>query len=362
MATRLRNSVAALLALDLLVGAWMYLHAPALLPKLSLANFAVFGISGVLRLLPDADRDALVKKPLEFARSQLSKDGAARTLAILAVIVLVVAAFTSSVHVHSTGGATAEIRVVEGMESDADSAAIAAADTLALAQSGSTIADQRTICPLGQSVWAYTPTHVSRGDQVALPWKPVRWAYPDDFDEQVTLFVLPTTTAVMTLTNLRPEFVLSDIAGREIARRLVTSDGARIQFSDREPNFAQLAAAWTAEYRAQLVPANSFGLQADSVLVIGMLAPNDTLRRAEALRRHDAAVGRLRLIAGRDSAWRQAPRIRPTRPLHRGEKVRYAFDHAGTKTGPFEIVLDRNPYVLLIDSTAVDKPTLAGPP
>jgi hypothetical protein len=354
--SRLRKSVAALLVLDLVAGAWMYLHAPELLPKLSLANFAIFGISGVLRVLPDDDRAALAKKPISALRSGLSRRNAPRTLAALILAVLVIGAFTSSVRVRSSGGATAHIQVIDGSESSFTMDAATDVDTLTLAQSGGEVIARRFIRPWGQTVWAHTATHVSQGTRIALPWRPARWTYPEDFDEQVTLFVLPTSSAVSTLDSRRPAFVLSDVAGRELVRDTVHSRGARIAFSARQPSQADLTAAWMTEYRKRLLAADSSVLHTDSALVIGLLAQNDTARLGRALRRYEEAAGRLRGIAERDTAWRDAPWRRPKRPLHQGEKVRYAFDYTGINTGPFDVVLDRNPYFLFIDSTAVDKP------
>lgn len=354
--SRLRYSVAALIVVDLIVGTWIYLHAPEALPTFSLTNFAVLGVSGVMQLLPPEEREALKRRSIEWMRRRLSAARAPSRLALLVGVLLAVAAFSSSVRVRGSAGATAELRVVDGSESNPNAAAMRAADTMRLAQAGGEVVARRRIWPLGQSVWAYTGSHVSRGDRTALPWRPVRWTYPDDFDEQVTLFVLPMTSAVGTLNIQKPEFVLRDLAHREILRSALTGNGARVQFSDRGVDLDALAGAWTARYRDKLVPADSFALGADSILVIGLLAPNDTMRRNEALKRHDDAVQSLGVIPDRVKAWRSAIQVKPARPLHLGEKVRYEFDHAGTTVGPFELVLDRNPYFLLIDAAAVDRP------
>jgi hypothetical protein len=353
---RLRYSIAALLVADAIVGAWIYLHAPGALASFSLANFAVFGVSGVLKLLPPEEREALKKSTISFARKGLSTAKAPRWLAVLVAALLLIAAFSSSVGVKGSAGATAELRVVVGSESDASERAMRTANTMRLAEAGGEVVDRRLITPFGRSLWAYTSTHVSRGSRKALPWRPVRWTYPTDFDEQVTLFVLPMTSAVGPLTVDKPALVLRDLARRELLRSPLTGHGARVQFSDRAVDVNALAVAWTMDYRNRLVPADSFGLAIDSVLVIGLLAPNDTLRRIEALKRHDEVVQRLGIVPDRVNAWRSAVLVKPARPLHLGEKVVYEFDHAGTTAGPFELVLDRNPYFLLLDGAAVVKP------
>jgi hypothetical protein len=354
--TRLRYSVAALIVVDVIAGTWIYLHAPRALPSFSLANFAVFGISGVLRLLPPEEREALKKRFLDWTRKRLSAEAAPRSLALFVAAMLGVALFWSSVHVQGSAGATAELRLVQGSEFDLDTVATRRADTIRLAQSGGEVIERRLIPPLGQQLWAYTATHVSRGDRIALPWRPVRWAYPDDFDEQVTIFVLPMPRAAGILRVNKPKFVLRDLVGREIIRSSMTDSGVRVQFSDRDVDVSALAPAWIAEYRRLLVPVDSFALGADSVLVIGLLAPHDTVRRAEALRRHDDAVARLGDITERVQAWRGGARVTPTRPLHLGEKVRYVFDYDGTNAGAVDLVLDRNPYFLFVQGEAVAKP------
>jgi hypothetical protein len=184
----------------------------------------------------------------------------------------------------------------------------------------------------------------------------VRWTYPDDFDEQVTIFVLPMPRAAGILQVNKPKFVLRDLVGREIMRSDIPHNGVRVQFSDRDADVSVIAPTWIAEYRRLVVPVDSFALGADSILVIGLLAPDDTVRRAQALRRHDDAVARLGDVTERVQAWRDGARVTPRRPLHLGEKVRYVFDYDGSNAGAVDLVLDRNPYFLFVDREAVAKP------
>jgi hypothetical protein len=168
----------------------------------------------------------------------------------------------------------------------------------------------------------------------------VRWSYPADFDEQVVLIVLPTTFAIPGIANRPPEFVLRDSTGTPLLRSTLTGAGARIRFFHTPVDLDRFGSLATAEYRKKLVVDDSLALAG------GSITPGEAIET----RVLDG------MVSDRVAAWRGAKALKPSRPLHPGEKVRYEFDRNGSKAGPFELVLDKNPYLLFIDDTAVDTP------
>ena len=335
---RLLGSVIALIAIDLILGTWAFFNAKGVFAVLAIANFSAFGASGVSKLLPKSQRDELKEKYLGAGRRYLSSAYPPRILGVVAGLLLLASFFVATVHVKNTGAATA-IRVVRGSKSTSDTNAINGASTIQLEADDGAVR-LRLIRPRGQAVWAYARTSVSRGDRIARPWRPVRWSYPADFDEQVTLVVLPTTFAIPGLVNQPPELVVRDSTGTQLVRSSLTGDGARIRFFETPVDPEQLGSLAAAEYRKKLATGDSLALATGSITRDEAIDPRDL----------DG------MVAGRIAAWRAAITLKPSRPLHLGEKVRYEFDRQGRKAGPFELTLDKNPYLLFIDSTMVDTP------
>jgi len=355
---RLR-SVAALLAINIVAGVWLHLNAPEAIPDFSLGSVLV-AIPTVLGLLPEEEKTGWRRSVMSRVHDALGRSGTAAALTWTAFVLAVAGSLCTSVRVDTATGATAEIQIVAGTQTDADSGAVGRADTLRLDRDHAVTTALRAVWP-ARSAWAYTSTHVSQRDRVPLPWHPARWSYPEDFDEIVTLFVLATTSADHALrSHPAPRFVLRGAGGDTVLDTVLPDSGARVQFVDRSLDEQALLPAWTQAYREHLAPARA-GSDADSLLLLGLLALADTSRRAAFVQRYDTLAVRLGVVPGRVRRWAHAERLRGRRPLHLGERMRFHFADQRGDIRQFEVVLDRNPYALLIDDSHFSRSPIAPP-
>ena len=353
-------SVIALIAINALLGAWMHLNFPAGLPSFSFAS-VFFGIPTVLGLLPPAEKDGWVRGTMQKVRAWLARPAVCVGLWWTFVGLVALGTSCSSLRVETDRGKSATVRVVEGSQTRPSAAAIGRAQRLSVGRDQSVSARLRPVWPVTGSFWAYTSSHVSQTDRSVLPWRPARWVYPDDFDEIVTLFVLPTKAANATVSSTAGplRFLLLGAAGDTVFDDSFPPIGVRIEYFARTLKADSLAATFADAYRAQLAPRYSSSA-ADSVLLQGMVALADTARRREFVSRYDSLAQRLAVIPGRVKIWMTAARSAGRRPLHAGERLRFQFqDEKGIVAGPFDVVLDHNPYALLIDASHVNHPAVA---
>jgi hypothetical protein len=321
-------TVLALLAIDALVGVWAYLNAPGFLPSLSLANVLVVGIGSVTGLLPKKDREKLRETLERIVGRTLASDVVRRGLVLVFLLLLVVSLVTANILMQSDGNAGVTAHILEGSQSRSISGS-GEDDTVTISRANPIAVSRHLVIRWGKPVWAHTTTHVTKRDGLLYPWRPLRWTYPEDFDEMVTLYVLPTTSADLALDLGKPSFILRDADSLELFRAPLRRQGVRVRYAphgqpEKDGNSSAndrnaLALAWTRAYTE--------------------------------LDNRDSSV-----IVSRVRQWMQADTAQPRRPLHLHEKVIYEirFEN-GTRRGPFQVVLASNPFHLLVDSSKVDE-------
>lgn len=304
------RTLAGLVAIDLALGWWLHLHAPQVIPSLSIGNVLLIGASGITGLLPEDWRTNVMR----VARESMSRPATARVVWSLLFLALVPLLAFSSVVLRGDGR-VARVRVVKG----AQGAPMTNADTTST-WINHTQSEKHllfAVPPFGQRVWAYTDTHVSRNDLTMFPWQPAHWSYPDDFDEMVSLFILPMPTATPELRG-NPKLVIRGADGLELLNdHFDPVHGVVVRFRDPPPSRDSPINRWIAEF-----------LRFDA---------RDT-------------AGATAFIRGNWTA--PSPR-RPSRPLHLGEQVFYEFQYPYGVAGPFPVVLDSAAVDVLLDSSAV---------
>jgi hypothetical protein len=202
--------------------------------------------------------------------------------------------------------------------------------------------------------WAHTRSQVSQSAQHARPWRPARWAYPDDFDEIVTLFILPMAQTSSAFLTGPMRVVVLGAAGDTIVDTMVNLHGKRVQYLGHSFEKDSLRASWTRTYQTRLTP--PWAILADSLALADEGASVDSVVSRRQLERRQARLGELTSVPSTVELWIDAHRVYGNRPLHRGETVRFNFvDESGPVTVPVEVVLDRNPYPLLIEASHVNR-------
>jgi hypothetical protein len=356
---RLR-SILAIAAIWILWALWSRLNFPAGIQLLSWVSLVIGIPATVLGLLPSSEKDGWRSGVTSRLHDRLADPRVARALALAAGAIAIAGTLVSSVRVESTKGVPARITVIDGSQSRPDSIA---ADSIMLGVGYDQSVDVRLTPVWHGRRWARTGSYVSQRDASALPWRPATWRFPDDFDEIVTLFVLPTTAANSAIRSSAGalELVVLGTAGDTIVHGPLERSGARIEFIARSLHRDSLAATWTRAYREHLAPRwNSAA--SDSLALYGMLAMSDTALRTALLQQQDSIAQRLSVVPRQVETWLGARRTRGVRPLHRGETVRFHFaDERGPIAAPVEVTLDRTPYPLLVEASHVNRPTVTPP-
>lgn len=356
---RLR-SILALAAIWILWAIWSKLNFPAGIHLLSWVSLVIGIPATVLGLLPSSEKDDWRRGLATRLHDGLADPRVARALALAAGALAIAGTLVSSVRIESAKGVPARVTVIDGSQSRPDSVD---ADSMTLGVGHDRSVDVR-LSPVWQGRrWARTGSFVSQRDASALPWRPATWRFPDDFDEIVTLFVLPTTSANSAIRSSAGalKLVVLGTAGDTIVHAPLERSGARIEFVARPFHRDSLAASWTRAYRDHLAPRWD-NAASDSLALYGMLAMSDTALRSALLQQQDSIAQRLSVVPRQVETWLGARRERGTRPLHRGETVRFFFsDERGPIGAPVELTLHRTPYPLLVEASHVNRPTVTPP-
>jgi hypothetical protein len=314
-------SIVALLLVDVLASVWIYLNAPSWRPLLSFGNVFIVGLSTIVGLLPKADTERLGKWVQDTTVRVLSSRRTRISLIVFTILLLPFSAFRVALLLQGDGSTSATIHVIEGAQSRAPKHIVDLA-TLAVGRAKPSAEMRRFASPIGTPIWGYTATHATKRDGVLTPWRPVHWTYPEDFDEMVTLYVLPTTSVDVSVRLDTPRVVVKDADSMELFDIPLETKGIKASFvPNAAPIDAQaLARTWMDAYMR--------------------LDPRDSA----------TAASRVRL-------WMKATLAIPRRPLHLHERIFYEIRfQKAQRRGPFAVDLATNPFNLLVDSSIVSKP------
>ena len=175
--------------------------------------------------------------------------------------------FVSTVVIASVEASTSTtLNVVRGTPKCTSSAkTIEAANGLRLNRLTTPQHQHLNISPLGTRVWLFTPTHVSIENPTVIPWIPTRLQYPDDFEQMVTIEILPDDSTLSMLSHNDIRFLLrtADGSGEVVAQDTLHEGSARIAYT--EP--ASIGDATLGRWKAALA-----AIQPDPEFVKPMLA------------------------------------------------------------------------------------------
>jgi hypothetical protein len=238
------RALGVILALDLLIGIWLALHTRGAITTYLAPQLPAIGIGALCwGFLPDAPKKAF-------------GEWLARKLAAPLVYWLVIlcgagglgaSLFVSTVIVQSVDpGVSTTIYIVRGTSTEADREAVNQANELRLNRLTNPQRKHFWITPLGQHVWAHTPTHVSVADLRVIPWIPTVLQYPDDFERMVVVHLLPDDATLPKLDrgDVRLSMKAAD-DGRRIVEQGVLHEGStRIAFTKPEALGPETLTRW----------------------------------------------------------------------------------------------------------------------
>jgi hypothetical protein len=335
------RSVALLVVMVIGANAWVHLHWPEWRGIVSTIGILLVGVPSVLGFLPKEDREVRGK-----IGRLLSTRPVVKGLLGVTVVLVLAAACWSSVRIETDAG-SAEFYVMDGAQA-VDTTVPTPLDTLRLSRSEPVDVVRLPAPPWGRPLWTHSSTHVSRSHRIALPWRPASWTYPEDFDELVTIYVLPTTQMDGSMQRGGDTLVLLEPSGIALARVPLSQSGARVDFVDRRTDIRPLAPIWRHAYRELLIALPTLAAMTTDA------EPDSGGPSVPAI---DTTV-----IPKRVRDWQAMIRIRTLRALHLGEKVHYALRFPDGAEGPFELVLERNPCHLFLHSAINHALTCAAPP
>lgn len=234
-----------LLALDALGGIWLALHDPGALSAYLAPQLPAVGIGGLAwGFLPKRPKDAFG----EWLAGILAKPAFLWSVLVLGGIGLALSGLTSTLSIRSVDPqGSAQVRFVEGMrESPPDSAALSGADTKRLNRVTTPIHWFHFGSPLGKTMWVHTANLVS-GNKHVRPWVPTSLDYPDDFEEMVTIAVLPEEQTLEKLAADTATFSLFALSGTDstpIARGILGEHGTFLAFTSPPVPAAAVVDRW----------------------------------------------------------------------------------------------------------------------
>jgi hypothetical protein len=238
-----------ILALDLLVGVWLALHSRGSIAGYLAPQLPVIGLGAVCwGFLPDAPKKAfgrwlahvLAAPPVHWLVITCVAIGVAMSLFVSTVIIESVDPSVSTT-----------VRLFRGNPADADRKAVGAAGGLRLNRLTTPLREHLAITPFGQPVWAHTPTHVSVANPRVVPWIPTVLQYPDDFVPLVVIEVLPTDSALATLSpgDIKLLVRFADGEHGTIAEGVLAEGSTRISFTQPSPIGSETLERWRASLR-----------------------------------------------------------------------------------------------------------------
>lgn len=226
------RALGVILALDFLLGVWLALHTRGAITAYLAPQLPAIGLGALCwGFLPDAPKKAfgawlarwLAAPPLYWFVILGGAGGLGASLFVSTVIVESVDPSVSTT-----------IYVVRGTAAEADPEAVAAAKELRLNRLTTPLRKQLLITPLGQRVWAHTPTHVSMGDPRVTPWIPAVLQYPDNFERMVVIDVLPGDSTLPKLNRGDIRLLVRADEGERglIAQGVLHEGSTRIAFTE----------------------------------------------------------------------------------------------------------------------------------
>jgi hypothetical protein len=240
------RAVGAILAVDFLVGIWLALHTSGAITAYLAPQLPVVGLGGLAwGFLPDAPKKTFGA----WLATRLAAPVVLGIVLMFGAAALCASMFVSTVIIASVeAGTSTTLHVLRGTPACVDAETARNSKELRLNRLTTPQRTHLSISPLGTRVWLYTSTHVSIRSPKVLPWIPVRLQYPDDFEQMVTIEVLPddSTLAMLSHDDIRLSLRASDGSGALIAEDTLHEGSARIAFTEPAPIGHDTLARWQA--------------------------------------------------------------------------------------------------------------------
>lgn len=238
------RAIGAALALDILVGVWLALHTRGAITAYLAPQLPAIGIGAVCwGFLPDEPKKAF---SLWLSR-HLATPTVYWSIILSGTIGLVTSLFISTIIVESVDPSlSTSVHIVRGTELESTQTKIESADRLRLNRLTTPQRKHLWIPPLGQRVWAYTPTHVSVASPRVIPWVPSILQYPDDFEPMATLDLLPGDTILPLLSrgDIRITIWLGDDERRIVAKGLLHEGSTQVAFLEPDELSRETIEKW----------------------------------------------------------------------------------------------------------------------
>lgn len=276
--------LAAILAIDLVAGIWMRLHAESWL-ALFLTHLPVLGFAGLMwSFAPDSAKAWWH----DHLRNGLGNRRVGWGLVGVGAALLIATFFCSSVHVESLEpGARTRLRLIAGDRVLADSAGLSGSASEPLNRLTSPVTFRPWFrVPIGRRMWVYGD-HLATVSRWVFPWKPMRLQYPDDFDTLATLAILPMP---MLASNLRrppwPELTVRDALDTSVVLyrdSLRSLQGILIGYPEVSRPDSAVLAIWKDSARSQFRRASTLTdpVAADSAAAADTRDAHDRWRAAQ---------------------------------------------------------------------------------
>jgi hypothetical protein len=212
------RSLIAFAALDVMLGSWLALHAEWL-PGVLTAHVVSLGIFGfVWRFVEEP-----LKKPIgQTLSALLVSPRTPRILWLVTGALFVLTLFVSSVRV-SARDATSPITVARVNDAGAGDAraALASAVSRRIDRDNNPVSYLTQITPFGRRVWFNTSTMLHSRPMVVRPWFRHTLEYPEDFERNATIVVLPAGTLLDVFMSASPPSLIARRGAEVMARGAV---------------------------------------------------------------------------------------------------------------------------------------------
>ena len=230
------RAVAAILIVDFLIGLWLALHTSGAITAYLAPQLPAVGLGALAwGFLPDDVKNAFGV----WLASRLANPLLIGMVLLFGAVGLGLSMFVSTVIIESVeAGTSTTLHVLRGTPTCTGAAtAIKDAKELRLNRLTTPQREQFVISPLGTIVWSFTATHVSIRNPKVIPWIPTRLQFPDDFEQMVTIEVLPNDATLPKLSHNNIRFMLTENESPDIpvASAILHEGSARIQYTEPAP-------------------------------------------------------------------------------------------------------------------------------
>lgn len=233
-----------LIVVDVLVGIWLTLHTRGALSSYLAPQLPAIGFGALCwGFLPDSPKKAFG----EWLVRVLVAAPVYRTIIAAGSVALLGSLFVSTVIVESVDPAVStRIHIARGTPGTGASDQLETPGERRLNRLTTPLREHFAILPLGEQVWAFSPTHVTTASQRLMPWRPVVLQYPDDFEPMAAVEVLPSDPSLDKLSrgNLRLQLKTEDAGGSVLAEGVLLEGSTRIAFTEPAPLADQTIARW----------------------------------------------------------------------------------------------------------------------